>query len=71
MTPTCGYLTVKKEHDMAHDVDAPLFGVKASYRGFGKDKEEDEDLIGIVVGADDQDEDYDDGSGYDGGDDFF
>ena len=39
----------QEEYDMAHDVDALLYCVKASYRGFGKDKEEDDDLIGPVT----------------------
>ena len=41
---------------MVHEEDAFLYGEKASYQGLGKD-EDDDDLIEIVVGAD---EDYDD-----------
>ena len=53
---------------MVHEEDAFLYREKASYQGFGKDKEDD-DLIEIVVGADDGD--YEDRGDYDDGDDFF
>lgn len=54
---------------MALDVDTLVYGEKANYQGFDKDKEEDDDdIIEVVVGADD--EDYADRGDYNDGDHF-
>jgi hypothetical protein len=59
----------QEEHDMALDVDTLVYGEKANYQGFDKDKEEDDDdIIEVVVGADD--EDYADRGDYNDGDHF-
>jgi hypothetical protein len=59
----------QEEHDMALDVDTLVYGEKANYQGFDKDKEEDDDdIIEVVVGADV--EDYADRGDYNDGDHF-